>query len=554
MRAELSCTLDVERLAVFAEMAWLERRPELGLVCRAARTNGDRLTAASVQSVLPGLGDAGARNVLDWCARLGLCDRGGGLTKLGVEVAETDEAPVPEQGVYDLWCVDHPLLGRRILAAERLASTRDLRFEQIAQLPLTPDRGVVFRSVADPRQRFVLRDLPSNHGQHGCLPLTTRAECRLVWTLDFDAGRDAWQLVGKLESHQAAMRPFEHQPESAGLDLWALASHWGTGPLAEFGRWQAAERRLMVTFTGLADAEQQHFRKTYTLAEVDVPGKGLYADVVVKDVPIGPASDVDAQRWAMARLDRHLRTTPAYRGREEVRRLFAELTEGTPLERFSPTLLAHDELAQKYLQAKQIDTYWSVAAPVDLAPRPCSPEELGRMRITSADHAPTTEERDLVRIPYRGGWSMRRVVERLLAGVVPRRVLLCDRYVRGADNLASLRLLVQALRQLSPSTLDVWTDPDDAELKQIQSIIGQQPRTYPEMFGRAAPHDRFFLVLPETGAGFGWQMSNSPLDARADVPKPDPETPLRHRGLVAVRMPADQLPERLAQWLTGGGR
>ena len=335
MRAELSCELDIERFAVFAEMAWLERRPELGLVCRAPRADDDRITPASVQSVLPGLGDAGARNVIDWCAKLGLCDRGGGLTKLGFAVAETDEAPVPEQGVYELWCAEHPLLGRRILAAGRLASTRDPRFEHIARLPLAPDRDVVFRSVVDPRQRFVLRDLPSNHGQSGCLRRDTQAACRLVWTLDFEAGRDTWQLSGKLESYDSAMRPIEHQPEITGLDLWALASYWGAGPFVAFGRWQVSERRLAVSFAGLSDEEQMDFRKTFTLPQADVPGKGSYADVAIKDVPIGPASDADAQRWGMARLDRHLRANPAYRSREEVRRLFAELTEGTPLERHS---------------------------------------------------------------------------------------------------------------------------------------------------------------------------------------------------------------------------
>jgi hypothetical protein len=518
MRAEISCELAVERFAVFAEMAWLERRPELGLVCRAARAEDDRIAPTSVQSVLPGLGDAGARNVIDWCARLGLCDRGGGLTKLGFEVAETDEAPVPEQGVYELWCAEHPLLGRRILATERLASTRDQRFEHVAQLPLVPDRGVLFRSVVDPRQRFMLRDLPSNHGQVGCLRRDTRAVCRLVWILDFEAGRDMWQLAGKLESYDSAMRSFAHEPEEARLDLWALASHWGAGPLAAFGRWQASERRLAIGFAGLTDAEQQEFRKAFTLPQADVPGKGSYTGVMVQDVPIGPASDADAQRWGMARLDRHLRTKPAYRSRGEVRRLFAELTEDTPLERHSPTLPAHDELAQRYLQAKQVDMFWSVAAPVDLAPRGCSPEELAAMRIGAVEVAQATEERDVIRVPYRGEWSMCRIVERLLAGTVPRRVLLCDRYVRGAENLAGLRLCVQALRQFGPAALDVWTEPGDAELvKQIQAITGQRPRTYAEVFGRAPPHDRFFLVLPEAGPGFGWQMSNSPLDTRADA-------------------------------------
>jgi hypothetical protein len=542
-------------MAVFAEMAWMERRPELGLLCRTARSNDHRLTEAAVQAVLPGLGDAGARNVIAWCALLGLIDRGRGLTGQGLQVAETDEAPVPEQGVYDLWCAEHPLIGRRILAAERLASTREPRFEQIVALPIEPDRGVVFRSVANPRERFMLRDLPTNHGQAGCLLGSTRATCRICWTLDFSAERDHWQLEGTIEGHQGGLRAVEHKSEVAAIDLRALADDWGVGPLAAVGRWQPSERRLAVTFSGRTDAEQDSFRMTVKLAGVSVPRLGSYSDVTLEDVPIGPTSPTEAQRWAAARLDRHMQQHPAYRSRGEVRRLFAELSENTPLERFGPTLPAHEDLARGYLATKRLDLFWSVAAAVDLAPRPLLAEELEPLRVGTATIEQVQEVRDVVNVPYRAGWSMRRVVERLLAGSSPRKVLLCDRYVRGAENLASLKLMVLALRQANPATVvEVWTATADAELKLIQAVTGQRPRTYQETFGRSTPHDRFFLVLPEGGAGFGWQMSNSPLDARADIPTASPETPLRSRGLVAVRMSPEQLPERLAQWFDGGGR
>ncbi len=43
-------------------------------------------------------------------------------------------------------------------------------------------------------------------------------------------------------------------------------------------------------------------------------------------------------------------------------------------------------------------------------------------------------------------------------------------------------------------------------------------------------------------------------DARADVANAGPETPLKCRGLVAVQMSAEELPERLRAWLSGGGR
>lgn len=557
MRCVLTTEIPVSRVAVFAEMAWMERRPELGLLCRAAREHGNRITAAVLQSALPGLSEAGANNVIAWCKMLGLCDASGGLTALGEDVAEGDDAPVPEQGVYGLWLVQHPVLGQRVLAVERLASNRDQRFESIAPLAVEPDRGKVFRSVLDGKERFMVRDLPTNHGQPGGLVGDTRATCRLRWTLDFDHARDQWQLDGTIEAPQGngkhAMRPIQHEPESDGLDLWNLASTWAAGLLSPFGRWQASERRLAVAFDGLAEGELGTFRKTLALRRVEIPGKGVYENVTLEDVPVGPASAQDAQRWAMARFDRHLSARAGYRSRAEVREQFTQLTEDTPLEAFAPTLPSHDDLLAR--AAKDPERFWSLAAPVDLSPFPAASDELGPLRIGSPAPFAPTEPSGVVRVPYRGGWSMRKFVDRLLSGVAPRRVLLCDRYVRGDDNLDALRLLVEALRAATPNVgVDVWTGDEEADFKQIQAITGAAPRSQREVFGRSLPHDRYLLLLPMQGQGFGWHMSNSPLHARADLKGAGPETPLRWKDLAATRVSADELEPALRQWLARGGR
>lgn len=557
MRCVLTTDIPVSRVAAFAEMAWMVRRPELGLLCRTAREHGNRITTAVVQSALPGLPDAGANNVIAWCKVLGLCDARGGLMALGEDVADSDEAPEPEQGVYGMWLAEHPILGRRVLAVERLASNRDHRFESIEPLMVDPDRGKVFRSVLNGKERFMVRDLPTNHGQPGGLVGDTRATCRLRWTLDFDQARDQWQLDGVIEAPQGngkhAMRPMQHEPESDGLDLWNLASTWATGPLSSVGRWQAGERRLAVAFNSLAEAELDSFRKTVTLRRVEIPGKGAYDNVTLEDVPVGPAAAQDAQRWAMARLERHLSVKPGYRSRAEVREQFAQLTEDTALEVFAPTLPSHDDLL---LQAsKDPERFWSLAAPVDLSPFPAASDELGPLRIGSPAPIAATEAPGVVRVPYRGGWSMRKLVDRLLSGVAPRRVLLCDRYVRGDDNLDMLKLLVAGLRAAAPNVaVDVWTGDEEADFKKIQSITSASPRSYREVFGRSLPHDRYLLVLPSQGHGFGWHMSNSPLHARADVKSGGPDTPLRWKDLMATRVSADELEPALRQWLAGGGR
>ena len=134
-------------------------------------------------------------------------------------------------------------------------------------------------------------------------------------------------------------------------------------------------------------------------------------------------------------------------------------------------------------------------------------------------------------------------------------MLLCDRYVRGDDNLDALKLLVAALRTTDSNVaVDVWTEDKEADFKKIQAITGASPRSYREVFGQSLPHDRYLLVLPGQGQGFGWHMSNSPLHARADVTDAGPETPLRWRDLAATRVSAAELEPALHQWFARRGR
>lgn len=399
MKAELTCDIPIYRVAAFAEMAWLEPRPELGLVCRAARARESRLSADAVRDALPGLSDAGARNVIAWCRDLGLCDAQGVLTALGDDVADTDEAPVPEQGAYDLWLAAHPLLGRRLLVAARRGSRDQLRprFEDIAPLPVVPPRGVVARSALDPKERFVLRDLPSNHGQAGAIALQTRSWCRLRWTLDFDGRVDLWTLEGELDAAPRAARdqgktrkkdadptrPIAAEAESAGLDLDLVATMWGETALADYGRWDPTDRRLAVAFDGVSDAEQESFRMSLILSSAGIPDVGRWRDVAVEDVPIGPRDGDDAQRWAMARFERALAAEPRYRTRADVRALFRELTEGTPLAPLGPRLPAHDALLGAPIDAATRERFWRLAAPVDLAPSQVSAAELDELAIAA---------------------------------------------------------------------------------------------------------------------------------------------------------------------------
>ena len=149
---------------------------------------------------------------------------------------------------------------------------------------------------------------------------------------------------------------------------------------------------------------------------------------------------------------------------------------------------------------------------------------------------------------------MRQLMERLLEGAAVERVLLCDKYVRGEGNLDTLRVFVASIRELNTNAVvEVWTG-EDADRKAIERITGTPSRNYREVFDRAAPHDRYLLVRARARVGWGWQMTNSPLDARANKANADPTSPLRWRDLAATRLEGEDLEPALKQWLVGGGK
>ena len=549
MRTVLTKDLPIERLAVFAEMAWLVRRPELQLLCLQARAANGRFTTATVQAVLPGLGDVGCQNVIAACQSLRLCDAGGSLTTLGETVADNGDAPVPEQGVYDFWLTAHPLLGQRLLHAERLAATRDNRVDSLEPLPITPDRDVTFVSAVDAQQRMVVRDLPTNHGRPCCVRAASRSHGRLTWRLDFAEHTTAWQFEGQLEGDHTT-RPAHLPPQDHAIDLRALANHWGMGPLQAHGRWSSSDQRLAVAAGAATADEQDLFLKTLRLPAVEVPGVDTFADVTLEAVPIGPLSTVDANIWAKGRLLRALHRHPDARSRGAVRALFAELVEETPLRPWDPGLPSHTGLLA--VVAPDLPLWWSLRAAVDLAPQPVTAEDLAEFRLSAAP-APSQSVSNLAfALPYRHGSSMQQVVAHLLDGAVPKHLLLCDRYVRGADNLSMLQVFVDALKAIHPAVVvEVWSGEEEFDAKLVHKIAGGPARTYRSVFGNDWPHDRFVAVRPQTGAGFAWNLTNSPLHARADVSAPTPTTALRWKDLAAIRLAPEQLQPAMNRWLQG---
>ena len=109
MKATLEAEVEVREVAVFAELAVWEKRPDLQALCAAAQDRVS-LDEEAIATVLPGLSLRARENLLRHLSYVGLTGRDGAPTALGRRCATTGAAPAWEQGGYRLLVAFPPTL------------------------------------------------------------------------------------------------------------------------------------------------------------------------------------------------------------------------------------------------------------------------------------------------------------------------------------------------------------------------------------------------------------------------------------------------------------
>ncbi len=294
MRAVLQTKIPLWNIAVFAELAVWERRPELQRLCLAAGADG-RLDAALAASQLPGLSDRAYANLLRSFTYLQLIDGEGRLTAFGRRCAETGQAPAWEQGVYRLLVAVNPLCGGVILDFIRADDNeKDHDFSDLERVPawLQPGREPVHTSVFD-RTNFSLAAFPCPRNESPKCRGTELDPASLTWTVDLTTGDTRWSIEGAVRSRE--IRKF--RTADAPLTLPNIAGFFGRWER----RWDPRRGVAAIAFDHEVGADgSEDFRRTWKYSDIEVTSDLHFESISVDDVPVGPASDADARAWAAA--------------------------------------------------------------------------------------------------------------------------------------------------------------------------------------------------------------------------------------------------------------
>lgn len=561
MRTELRAKVTTTRWAAFAELAWAERRPEIGLLCKRALQQGVNLSPGLIQEIIPGVPSSGAVNIIGQLKMLGVCDWMGALTPLGREAAKDSQVPIPEQGTYELWIAEHPIFGCRLIHADRQDSRADERRGGPDPVAITrvPEPNIATPSVLDQKQRVVFRNFPKATGVPVGIRRNDSSNLEVRWELDSESGASSWSFAGTIDIPGKGPRPAIASRERKEYDLEWLSDHWGRETLRQDGEWDSEHRRLRIRAEQASPGEKRSFLKAYGPRQIDVPGVATFSEATLSDVRIVPANQRESQAWASALLEAAFAKDPQYRTRQQVRSLFAEQIDGTPLEEFEAVLKAHGELLSEF--DSQPDLFWQLAAPVDLSPFPTTPDDLQTLRLGGRAAPPVAQLSsnpqggEFVSVPLGSRLTMGEFVGRLLANTRPSKLLVCDRHVRGERTLKLLHAFVEEVRRLSPAChIDVWTEnPSESDAAEIGKSIGRLPKSYQEAFGKDRPHDRYVLLVDPHGAKHAWQLTHSLLHPSWDraIPVPDGNTPLRWNDLLAVKQPITAISPDISRWFGG---
>lgn len=362
MKASLKTEVEIRDIAVFAELAVWEKRQNLQSLCVAAQDQG-ALNEDAVDTVLPGLSLRARKNLLRHLGYIQLVDRSGALTALGRRCASSGEAPAWEQGVYRLLVASHPLFDSYVLDFRRIPGDRsDHDFNNLE--PLLSEfskRDRVFTSVFDKSKRFNVSKFPTAQGQNPVCRIEDTTTGKLQWDIDLVSGDNEWTIEGRVRGDRNRHGKFQSAPESVEpKELVDIFADWES-------QWDVRMGRLAMAYDGkIGQGGRESFLRSRKYKNKQVKSFGLFDEVVVRDVPVGPAKKGDARTWAIAILVAQTEADNKYLAPDNYQSDWSNIIENTPLEEWAGD--APDPVALSKVNGRPLAnrTRWLLAAGTDL--------------------------------------------------------------------------------------------------------------------------------------------------------------------------------------------
>lgn len=520
----------LHQVSLLAEFASRQPRPELKHILRLAE--GGALSEQIVVKRLQ-VGERAAFNILSECASLGLIDRQRVLTPEGKAFLkdESGHAYVPEHGCFNVLLGRHPAFGQALLNIERTP-------EDIELANITDQHDVTLRAgntTLGKAGEFKFGKYLTNN-RRGGLKSADQWSARLSVEL---TSPEANPTIGKL-----VWRRGEAFKDEGSLTLLTQAQDLWNAALRlipeSVGTWKTKPQpHLAIQYQSAKPEEASHFLRS----EIRVAGPHTLASeedhwtqFTLRDIPIGPANEAEARAWVDALFFSAVQAERNYLNLAEAAELYHQTSQRNPILAAVAPSYQHAMTLRHAWGIDDRQVYWALQAPEDL-------EDQHRMESSSRGR-PTERTSSLAESSVRFRPAERMSFQSFLAKVVgttaeDTNFLLYDKFAlrggnwrnvpafleacQGAASKAKLTLLYQPR-----SRVDVEKDGPDPKPCAAQ-VAHKSCR---EIFNQAQlPHDRYLFAVSGKEIK-AWQLSNSPLAAKADFgAELDADSPLEWPAL-----------------------
>jgi len=356
--------VEVETFKTVLELGRNEARDEIISILMLARENGNTISAELIcQELLANRALTMGNLIIKRCKELDLFDDENNLTDQGQSSIETGEVFIPERELFLLTCTNDSLLPQKLhqeINSERRKENNESKKKyDEGEIELLPQwilnlEGKVIDLIGTSKDRVRIMKI-AEKGQRIIENLVEDLKCELSIQ---DDGSTTLSTFGRFNE---TIQP----PSLEFREVWKTL----LGPIANDWDESLSPPKLRVRFGDLTDKERNTFLKDIAFENPSIPNYGNFEPTVVKDVPIGPKTQEEANEWATWLLIKNL---PSYQFEKGYQRLVEEIIQ--KFSKFKVSLPSRMELARLLRKnfitkgEKLPDYYWFVQAPLDLNP------------------------------------------------------------------------------------------------------------------------------------------------------------------------------------------
>ncbi|MCX7096310.1 MAG: hypothetical protein NTV43_00210 [Methylococcales bacterium] len=377
MEIKLQRTLKIDRFRVKGTIAKAEKRPEIHSILLLAQEQYGVVSARDVaEKLLGGRPETVGRRLLALCADYELLvkEKQGNyftLTPKGTAAISQQKIFVPEQGTWELWVTDDPLLPTALLKVEAFKEP------SVIEEKRNKDKQRKFVSLpAWLRSRLIdktLSPLVATGQEYHFIELAEKAE----FVTDVDAHVKAIWITP--ESAQASLQ-FDGTIDKKNLDY-----HYQTLPKLAFSEiwqqmlkqqgwlqesdvdeqaaqyWSFAQQTLCIPYKDLSETEKSTFLKDYKLSKPVISGFGDFDDTLIDNIPIMPKDENAAGGWGFWLLEQKVNDYMLSGQLEKEQQNISALKQFAEFDLIFPE---QQEFAQE-LRNSNPKAYWHLQAPLD---------------------------------------------------------------------------------------------------------------------------------------------------------------------------------------------